>query len=66
MVISSSPRSDGFSDSEDELDSLVGGVSYDIGPGITGNFSVMYAKWAPGNGEDADGIGGILGMEIGF
>ena len=45
---------------------LEGGISYAIGPGITGSFSVMYAEWEPGNGEDADGIGGILGMKIGF
>ena len=51
---------------EDELDSIEGGVSYAIGPGITGSFSVMYAKWEPANGEDADGIGGILGLKIGF
>ena len=57
---------DGTGNSEDELDSLNGGVSYAIGPGITGSFNVMYAAWEPGNGEDADGIGGILGLKIGF
>jgi outer membrane protein OmpU len=57
---------DGTSGSDDELNSLNGGVSYAIGPGITGSFNVMYAKWEPGNGEDADGVGGILGLKIGF
>jgi len=51
---------------EDELDSLEGGVSYAIGPGITGSLSLLYAEWEPGNGEDADGFAGILGMKIGF
>jgi hypothetical protein len=44
----------------------VGAVSYAIGPGITSSFSVMYAKWDPGEADDADGIGGILGMKISF
>jgi predicted porin len=57
---------DGTGNSEDELDSLNGGVSYAIGPGITGSFNVMYAKWEPGNGDDADGVGGILGLKLGF
>jgi outer membrane protein OmpU len=51
---------------DDELDAAVGAVSYAIGPGITGSFSVMYAKWDPGEADDADGIGGILGMKISF
>jgi hypothetical protein len=51
---------------DDELDALQGGVSYAIGPGITSSFSVMYAKWDPGEADDADGIGGILGMNISF
>lgn len=51
---------------EDELDSIEGGVSYAIGPGITGSLSVLYADWEPASGEDADGIAGIFGLKIGF
>jgi predicted porin len=57
---------EGTADKEDELDSIEGAVSYAIGPGITGSLSVLYADWEPGNGEDAEGWGGILGMKIGF
>ena len=57
---------DGTSAEEDELRSLEGGVSYAIGPGITGSLSVLYAEWEPGSGEDSDGLGGILGLQVGF
>jgi hypothetical protein len=52
---------------EDKLLAINGGVSYAIGPGITSSLNVMYADWDGGNsGADADGIGGILGLKIGF
>ena len=59
---------DGTNRGEDVLDSLEGGVSYALGPGITGSFSVLWAQWNPDAGDDAEseGIGGILGMKIGF
>ena len=51
---------------DDELDAAVGAVSYAVGPGIKASFSVMWAKWDPDATNDADGIGGILGMRMGF
>jgi predicted porin len=37
---------------EDELDSLQGGVSYAVGPGITASANVLWAEW---DGEGGDG-----------
>jgi predicted porin len=51
---------------EDKLDSLQGGVSYAVGPGITASANVLWAEWDGEDGEDADGVGGIIGMKIGF
>ena len=51
---------------EDELDAYQGGISYAIGPGITASANVLYAEWDGEAGADADGLGGILGLNIGF
>jgi outer membrane protein OmpU len=58
---------------DDELIALEGGVSYKIGPGITGSASVMWAEWDPqfsGTGtaldEDVAGLQGVLGINFRF
>ena len=51
---------------EDELDAYQAGISYAVGPGITASANVLYAEWDGEAGVDADGLGGILGLNIGF
>ena len=53
---------------DDDLDAIVGAVSYAVGPGIKASFSVMWADWDGENPDsaDSDGIGGIVGMRMGF
>jgi predicted porin len=51
---------------EDELQAMQLGVSYAVGPGITASANTLWAEWDGEAGEDATGIGGILGMNIGF
>ncbi len=52
---------------DDTLLAISGAASYAVGPGIKSNFTVIYADWDDeGNGTDADGVAGILGMRIGF
>ena len=53
---------------DDEVDAVVGAVSYALGPGIKTSFSLIYAKWEGENGgtEESDGTMGILGLSVGF
>ena len=50
---------------DDTLDSFTAGVSYAVGPGITASASVLWAEW-DGEAADADGVGGVIGMKMGF
>ncbi len=56
---------------DDEVDSIVGAVSYSIGPGIMGSLSIIYAKWedegGPGvSGAESESTMGIVGLAISF
>jgi predicted porin len=50
---------------DDSLDAVTGGISYAVGPGITASASIMWAEW-DGDNADADGVGGIVGIKMGF
>lgn len=60
--VSGSPGIDG----SDELMSVHGGVSYRIGPGITGSVSVLYAEWENQSDESSEGFQGIAGINLRF
>ena len=51
---------------DDEVDAVMGAVSYAIGPGITTSFSVLYAKFDEETGIESEGTMGILGLAISF
>ncbi len=52
---------------DDEVDAIVGAVSYSIGPGITGSLSIFYGKWEEENGViESDSTMGIVGLAISF
>jgi predicted porin len=52
---------------EDELDSAQAGVSYAVGPGITASANVLWADWdGKAAGANADGMGAVFGMKMGF
>ena len=51
---------------EDDMNAIVGAVSYAVGPGIKASLSVLWAEWDGEGTVDADGIGGIVGMKMGF
>lgn len=51
---------------EDEVESIVGAVSYALGPGITTSLSVLYANWEDEGGAEAEGTMGILGLAVKF
>ncbi|RMD60958.1 MAG: porin [Alphaproteobacteria bacterium] len=51
---------------EDEVDSVVGAVSYALGPGITTSFSLFYAKYEDETGVESDATYGILGLSVSF
>lgn len=54
--------------SEDELTAAKGAVSYSLAPGITASATVMYAEWEVEDteGDDQDGLVGIVGISLGF
>ncbi len=52
---------------DDEVDAIVGAVSYSIGPGITSSLSVIYAKWEDEAGViESTSTMGIVGLAISF
>lgn len=51
---------------QDELDSVTGGLSYALGPGITARAGVMWADWKPENGDSQSGIAGAVGLSFSF
>jgi predicted porin len=51
---------------DDELDAVNVGVSYALGPGITTDFTVMWAETEDESGASQDGFAGILGISVGF
>ena len=51
---------------EDDLNVVKGAVSYAVGPGISADLTVMWAEWDGESNVESDGIGGILGMSLGF
>ena len=51
---------------QDELDTVSGGVSYALGPGITARAGVMWADWKPENGELQSGVAGAVGLSFSF
>ncbi len=51
---------------DDEADSVVGAVSYALGPGITTSLSLFYGKFEDEGGAETDATVGILGLAISF
>jgi outer membrane protein OmpU len=51
---------------QDELDTVSGGLSYALGPGITARAGVMWADWKPENGGSQSGIAGAVGLSFSF
>jgi hypothetical protein len=54
--------------SDDEVDAILGAVSYSIGPGITASGQLLYASWDNGadGGDDSESVVGIVGLSISF
>jgi hypothetical protein len=50
----------------DETQSFVGAVSYDVGPGITTSLSILYGKLEDEGGSDVESTVGIVGLAIKF
>ena len=50
----------------DEQDSVVGAVSYALGPGITTSLSVLYGKFEDEEGAEGEATLGILGLAVSF
>ena len=52
---------------DDEVDAVVGAVSYSLGPGIKTSLSILYAKWEDEGGVvESESTMGILGLAISF
>lgn len=51
---------------QDELDTVSGGLSYALGPGITARAGVMWAQWEQEGGTDQSGIAGAVGLSFSF
>jgi len=51
---------------DDEMDSVVGAVSYAVGPGITTSLSIYYGKQEDESGADGESTLGILGLSLSF
>ena len=51
---------------DDEADSVVGAVSYGVGPGITASLSILYGKLEDEGGADGEATVGIAGLAINF
>ncbi len=51
---------------DDEVDAIVGAVSYAVGPGITASGSVYYANFENEDGVESESTMGIVGIAISF
>lgn len=51
---------------DDEVDAVVGAVSYALGPGITTSLSVLYGKFDNEDGVESEATMGILGLAVKF
>ena len=52
---------------DDEVDTLIGAVSYAIGPGITGSLSLIHIEWEDEAGlVESESTVGVLGIAISF
>jgi hypothetical protein len=51
---------------QDELDSVTGGVSYALGPGISARAGVMWTDWQQESGDNQSGIAGAVGLSFSF
>jgi hypothetical protein len=51
---------------QDELDTVSGGLSYALGPGITARAGVMWADWKQESGDSQSGIAGAVGLSFSF
>jgi outer membrane protein OmpU len=49
---------------DDEQTAIEGGVSYKIGPGITGRAAILWVDWEPQFGEGVSGLQGIFGVSF--
>ena len=53
-------------DDEDESIGLAAAVSYVLGPGVKTSFTGMYADYDAENGDDGEGIAGVLTLRVDF
>ncbi len=51
---------------DDEMDAVVGAVSYALGPGITTSASVLYGKLEDEGGAEGEATMGIIGVSVNF
>ena len=51
---------------EDEIDAVSGAVSYALGPGITTDFTVLWAETQDEAGASQDGVAGVIGFTVSF
>ena len=51
---------------DDEVDAIVGAVSYALGPGIKSSFSLIYSENEDEGGSSTEGTMGIIGLSISF
>ncbi len=51
---------------DDEVDAIVGAVSYALGPGITTSASLLYAKFEDEGGAEAKATMGVVGLKVKF
>ncbi len=51
---------------DDEVDAIVGAVSYALGPGITASGSILYGKLEDEGGAEGKATMGIVGLAVSF
>ncbi len=57
---------DAIDSDDDEMDAIVGAVSYALGPGITTSASVLYGKLEDEGGAEGEATMGIVGIGVKF
>jgi outer membrane protein OmpU len=59
-------ESDTTISADDEMESVVGAVAYQVGPGINASVSVLWAEWRPETGGSQSGVVGAVGLQFSF
>lgn len=65
-IITGEREGDLADNDEDESLGLAGAVAYALGPGITTNFTLLYADYDAEDDNDGSGFGGVLGLRVNF